>query len=84
MVGFYVLCPAAAFAGAAGLLAALVGQAAKELGGGLPSLLVLHMDSVTGALSLREAGGAGGASLRPCELKAAGGLLNQMVQLQSR
>ncbi len=82
VVGLYVLCPAAAFAGASGLLAALAGQAAKELTARLPSLLLLHIDSVSGALTLREAGGSGGG-LRPCELKVAP-LMDQMVQLHSR
>lgn len=85
VVGFFVLCPAAAFTGAAGALAALASAASKELAGGLPSLLVLHIDSVTGALTLREAaGGSGsGSGLRPCDLKLSA-VLDQMVQLQSR
>lgn len=82
IVGFYVLCPAAAFAGAAGALAALAAAACKELSAarGLPSLLLLHMDSVTGALALRE---AGPGQLRPAELRVAG-VADQMATLQSR
>lgn len=80
-MGFYVLCPATAFAGTTALLSALVGQAARELSGRLPTMLVLHIDSISGALSLREV--AAGGSLRPCEFKLAG-LLDQMVQLQCR
>ncbi|KAL4424038.1 hypothetical protein ABPG75_001339 [Micractinium tetrahymenae] len=82
IVGFYVLCPAAAFVGAAAALAGLVCAASKELSGArdLPSLLVLHMDSVTGALTLRE---AGFGQLRPADVKLAG-VADQMVTLQSR
>jgi len=80
-----VFCPAASFSGAAGQLAALAGAAAKELSGGLPSLFVLHVDSVSGALALRETPTSGsGGSLRPCEVKVAAGVVEQMVQLQSR
>lgn len=80
VVGLYVVCPAAAFAAAGPLLASLAEAAAKELSGRLPSLLVLHVDAVTGAVAARE---AGPGSLRPAEHKAAP-LLDQMVQLQSR
>ncbi len=79
VVGLYVLCPGAAFAGAASQLAALADAAAKELSSRLPSLLLLHIDSVSGALSLREAA----FGLRPAELKVVP-LADQMVQLQSR
>lgn len=74
-----MLCPGAAFAGAASQLAALADAAAKELSSRLPSLLLLHIDSVSGALSLREAA----FGLRPAELKVVP-LADQMVQLQSR
>lgn len=82
IVGFYVLCPAAAFAGAAGALAALAAAASKELSGArdLPSLLLLHLDSVLGALTLRE---ASFGQLRPAELRVAG-MADQIVTLQSR
>lgn len=77
-----MLCPAAAFAGAAGALAALAAVACKELPGAraLPSLLLLHLDSVSGALTLRE---AGFGQLRPAELRVAG-VTDQLVTLQSR
>lgn len=78
-MGLYVLCPGAAFAGATSQLAALADAAAKELSSRLPSLLLLHIDSVSGALTLREAA----FGLRPAELKVAP-LSDQMVQLQSR
>lgn len=78
-MGLYVLCPGAAFAGAATQLAALADAAAKELSSRLPSLLLVHIDSVSGALTLREAA----FGLRPAELKVAP-LADQMVQLQSR
>lgn len=84
VVGFYLLCPAAAFAAAAAPLTALAAHAGRELSGRLSSLLLLHIDSVSGELSLRDGGpGAGTAALRPCELKLAK-LLDQMVLLQSR
>ncbi|PRW61426.1 odr-4-like protein [Chlorella sorokiniana] len=79
VVGLYVLCSGAAFAGATSQLAALADAAAKELSSRLPSLLLLHIDSVSGALTLREAA----FGLRPAELKVAP-LADQMVQLQSR
>lgn len=80
VVGLYLLCPAPAFAASATQLAALAEAAAKELSGRLPSLLVLHIDSVSGGLALRE---AAVRELRPAELKVAP-LLDQLVMLQSR
>ncbi|PSC73285.1 odr-4-like protein isoform X1 [Micractinium conductrix] len=85
VVGFYLLCPSAAFAGGAGAVSYLAEAAGKEgLAAGLPSLLLLHMDSVSGAMALRELpAGLRGAAPRPAELRTAP-VLDQLVTVTSR
>ena len=81
VLGLYVLCSGAEFVQASGMLSALLTQTARELNSVLPSMLVLHIDSVSAKVSARET--APGGSLRPLELRAAD-VVDQMVQLQSR